>query len=255
MTDLLITSGTLIFIYMCLLFFIALLKKDNSIVDVGWGIGFCLIAIGAMLASGSHLPRQLLMCTMVLCWGLRLAMHIFARNHGKGEDYRYRAWREQWGKNVVWRSFLQIFMLQGFLMLVIALPVIAVNANPTDSFTWIDLCGFLVWGAGFGFEAVSDYQLMQFKKDQQNKGKIMQTGLWKYSRHPNYFGESLLWWGIFIVSISAGHWYISIISPVVLTFLLLRVSGVVMLEKKYKGNAEFQAYAKRTSAFVPLPLG
>jgi steroid 5-alpha reductase family enzyme len=119
--------------------------------------------------------------------------------------------------------------------------------------TWVDVVGFLVWAVGFGFEAVSDYQLMQFKAEPENKGKIMQYGLWKYSRHPNYFGESLLWWGIFITSISAGHWWISIISPMVITFLLLRVSGVALLEKKYKGNAEFQAYAKRTSAFIPLP--
>lgn len=253
MFELLQLSALLVFIFMTVLFLIAQVIKNNSIVDIGWGIGFIVIAVAGMIASEIYAPRQLLLSAMILCWGLRLAVYIFIRNKGKGEDYRYRQWREEWGRHVVWRSFLQVFMLQGFIMLLIALPLMAVNASPANTLTWIDVAGFLVWSVGFYFEAVSDYQMMQFKKEPGSKGKIMTRGLWKYSRHPNYFGEALLWWGIFLVSISAGYWWISIISPALITFLLLKVSGVAMLEKKYKGNAEFEAYAERTSAFLPLP--
>ncbi len=251
MSNLLQLSALLVFIFMTVLFLIAQAIKNNSIADIGWGIGFILIAFAGIITSENHAPRQLLLGAMVLCWGLRLAIYIFIRNKGKTEDYRYRQWREEWGKHIVWRSFLQVFMLQGILMLLSALPLIVVNAYPTESITWIDAAGFLVWCVGFYFEAVGDYQLMQFKKQPHSKGKIMTRGLWKYSRHPNYFGEALLWWGIFIVSISAGNWWISIVSPLLITFLLLKVSGVVMLEKKYEGNAEFETYAKRTSAFIP----
>jgi len=251
MPELIQLSALFVFVYMTALFLVAQIIKNNSIADIGWGIGFILIAVAGMIASGIYSPRQLLLSAMILCWGLRLAGYIFIRNKGKGEDYRYRQWREEWGKHIIWRSFLQVFMLQGFLMLLIALPLIVVNAFPANNITWIDSVGCFVWCVGFYFEARSDYQMMQFKKEPGSKGKIMTRGLWKYSRHPNYFGEALLWWGIFIVSISAGHWWISIISPLLITFLLLKVSGVVMLEKKYEGNAEFEDYAKRTNAFIP----
>jgi len=251
MSELLQLSALIVFLFMSLLFLTALFIKDNSIADIGWGIGFCLIAIAAMIHSGNFTARQLLMSAMILLWGLRLAAYIFMRNRGKGEDYRYRQWREQWGKNVVWRSFLQVFMLQGFLMLLIALPVISVNASPKPGLNPIDFIGLFIWLVGFYFEAVGDYQMKQFKKNPANKGKIITVGLWKYTRHPNYFGEATLWWGIFIASLSAGHWWISIVSPMLITFLLLKVSGVAMLEKKYEGNPEFEEYARKTSAFIP----
>jgi steroid 5-alpha reductase family enzyme len=180
-----------------------------------------------------------------------LTLHIFLRNHGKPEDFRYANWRKEWGKHVVIRSFFQVFMLQGFFMFIIALPIIITKASVPQKLGFIEIAGSIIWLIGFLFEAIGDYQLLKFKKLPENKGKIITTGLWKYTRHPNYFGECVMWWGIFIVSIPSGYFYISVISPLVLTWLLTRVSGVPMLEEKYKGNEEFEQYAKKTNSFVP----
>ncbi|MGB6867261.1 MAG: DUF1295 domain-containing protein, partial [Candidatus Aminicenantaceae bacterium] len=172
-------------------------------------------------------------------------------NRGKGEDFRYAKWRHDWGRWFMLRSYFQIFMLQGAFLFIIALPIMLVNFSGREDLTAIDFLGIGVWCIGFFFEAVSDYQLRQFKKRPENKGKIITTGLWKYTRHPNYFGEVVLWWGIFLLALSVKNGWIVILSPLLLSFLILRVSGVTMLEKKYAGNAEFEAYAKRTNAFFP----
>lgn len=248
-----IISALSIFVFMNLMYLLALRLKDNSIVDIGWGIGFIIVAITTLFISGDLYPRQLLVTSIVIVWGLRLAIYIFIRNRGRGEDYRYRQWREQWGKNIYWRSYLQVFMLQGFLLFVIALPVIRTNFSDNRNLTVLDGIGFVIWLTGFLFEAIGDYQMMRFKSDPANKGMIMRHGLWKYTRHPNYFGEALLWWGVFIISIGAGSIYVSVLSPIVLTWLLLKVSGVAMLEKKYTGNKEYDDYIGSTSSFIPMP--
>ncbi len=251
MLSLIALSALFVLIFVSFLFIFAQIKKDNSIADIGWGIGFMLIALFTLFYSGNFSNRQLLLTSMIFLWGFRLAVYIFQRNQGKGEDYRYRQWREQWGKHAVWRAFLQVFLLQGAIMLVIALPIVVVNHSDLKGLTPLDFLGLAVWLMGFYFESVSDYQMSVFKKNPANKGKIIQHGLWKYSRHPNYFGEAVMWWGIFLVSISAGAWWLSIFSPLLMTFLLLKVSGVAMLEKKYEGNPEFEAYARKTNAFIP----
>lgn len=244
-----IISGILIFVV--LLFFVALKLKDNSIVDIGWGIGFIIISIISLISGGKFLPAGLLVSTLVTIWGLRLALHIFIRGRGKGEDFRYKKWREEWGKTLVIRSFFQIFILQGFFMLVIGIPIIVTNSSTREGLNIIDFIGAIIWIIGFIFQAVSDFQLLKFKKNPASKGKIMKDGLWKYSRHPNYFGESVMWWGIFIISISSGNYFFSVISPLTITFLLLKVSGVPMLEEKYRDNDEYQDYIRKTSAFFP----
>ena len=240
-----------VFVYMTCVFCIALIKKDNSIVDVAWGIGYILITITGLFLRETITLNQICVSIMVCLWGLRLGAHIFFRNRGKGEDFRYRKWREEWGKYVVIRSFLQVFMLQGIFMLIIALPVIFSLSNSDIVYPWIPFVGVGVWLIGFIWESVADFQMTQFKKNSKNKGKILMAGLWRYSRHPNYFGEMLVWWGIFILALSNPSAWWTILSPLIMTWLLISVSGVPMLEKKYADNPEYQAYQERTSAFFP----
>jgi len=184
---------------------------------------------------------------------MRLSLHVYLRNRGKPEDARYRAWRQEWGKNANIRSFLQVFLLQGLLLLIISLPVTSVIMAGSSAFTLWDAAGLFIWAMGFLFEAIGDWQLLRFKKDPAHKGRIIKTGLWRFSRHPNYFGEVTLWWGIYLIALSSGASWPVVIGPLTITFLILKVSGIPMLEKKYEGNPEFEAYRRRTSAFFPLP--
>jgi steroid 5-alpha reductase family enzyme len=251
MLQVFILSAIVIFIYMSLFFLLAQALSDNSIVDIGWGIGFIVLSAMLLYHSDNISGRQWLLFVLIVLWGARLSLHIFIRNLGKPEDFRYANWRKEWGRYAVIRSFLQVFMLQGFFMFIIALPLMIVKISTPSSLQLFDYIGLTVWLIGFYFEAVGDYQMVQFKKNPDNKGKFITTGLWKYTRHPNYFGECMMWWGIFIISIPAGNIWISVISPVVLSWLLTRVSGVPMLEKKYEGNKAFEEYARKTSAFFP----
>jgi steroid 5-alpha reductase family enzyme len=247
----LIQCAALVAIYMTVWFVLALLRKDNSIADIAWGLGFVLVT-GVTLARGAGpSARSILASSFVFIWGLRLAFHILFRNRKRGEDPRYAGWRAKWGRWFVVRSYIQVFLLQGLFLLVIGYPVILANSSKPVPLGPLDLAGAVVWVAGFFFEAVGDAQLARFKRDPGNRGKIMDKGLWRFSRHPNYFGESLMWWGIFLLALSLPYGWTTVASPILITFLLVRVSGIPMLEKKYAGNAEFQAYARRTSAFVP----
>jgi steroid 5-alpha reductase family enzyme len=240
-----------VLLYMTVFFCIAYIRKDNSIVDVAWGLGFVMIAIVSFILSGDFYSREILIVAMTSLWGLRLATHIYLRNRGKEEDFRYRNWRKSWGKLFLLRSFFQIYVLQGILMLIIALPIYWVNFYSNSSLMIWDYLAMFIFSVGFFFEAVGDYQLTKFKKDKKNAGKIMSDGLWHYTRHPNYFGESLIWWGIFLMATSAGNGWYTVVSPVLITFLLLRVSGVTMLEKKYEGNEKYRYYTETTNAFFP----
>jgi steroid 5-alpha reductase family enzyme len=244
-----------ILLYMVLWFIVSLLSRRNDVADVAWGGGFLVAALAALGSRGEATARAVLVLTLVALWAMRLSVHIALRNRARGEDARYREWREAWGRHAVLRSFLQIFILQGALMLVISLPVIRAVTASGASFTALDLMGTLIWLMGFGFEAVSDGQLMKYKKDPAHRGKIITSGLWRYSRHPNYFGEVTLWWGIFLIALPVPGGWMTIAGPLTITFLILRVSGIPMLERKYQGNAEFDAYKRRTSAFFPLPPG
>jgi len=237
--------------YMTVLFVVALFKKDNSIVDIGWGPGFILVAALTFFFWRGTTARQLLANGFVCVWALRLAVHIAVRNRGRGEDYRYANWRRSWGRWFVLRSYFQIFMLQGLFLLLIVAPVILVNRPGNEGLRLLDFIGAAVWVLGFLFEAVGDYQLRAFKRDPANKGKIMDRGLWRFTRHPNYFGEAVMWWGIFLVALSAPGGWAAIVSPLLITVLLIRVSGVILLEKKYAGNPAYADYIRRTSAFVP----
>ncbi|MBN2246095.1 MAG: DUF1295 domain-containing protein [Candidatus Aminicenantes bacterium] len=247
----LLYAAAAVFLYMVFMFFVALLKKDNSIVDIAWGGGFILVAGLTFFLNGDWTLRSLIVTCLVVIWGSRLALYILIRRRGKGEDFRYAKWRKEWGQWFVLRSFFQIFMLQGLLLLIISYSVILVNHSTKKGLGFLDYIGILVWIFGFFFEAVGDYQLYKFKKKAENKGKIMQSGLWRYTRHPNYFGEAVMWWGVFLIALSVRHGWTAVISPLIITFLLLRVSGVIMLEKKYEENDEYATYARKTNAFLP----
>jgi len=253
MAKILLIQSLVIFIYALAWFIVALFKKRNDVADIAWGGGFVVAAITAYFAAGTSAVRSFLVLALVLVWGIRLVTHIGFRNQGKPEDPRYKAWREEWGDSYLVRSFFQVFLLQGFLLLVVSLPVTYVIVHPSGQLNILDLLGCLVWLFGFAFEALGDFQLLQFKQNPANKGKIMTSGLWQYTRHPNYFGEVTLWWGIFLVCLSVpGSWW-TIIGPATITYLILKVSGTPMLERLYADNREYAAYIRRTSSFFPLP--
>jgi steroid 5-alpha reductase family enzyme len=253
MTKVLLLQFTVIFLYAVAWFAVALVKKRNDVADIAWGGGFVVAAITAYGAGGTGLFRSILVLALVVIWGVRLVLHIGIRNQGKTEDPRYKAWRKEWGDSFFIRTFFQVFLLQGILLLVVSLPVTYAIVHESGQLNLLDLLGCLVWLLGFTFEAVGDFQLLQFKKDPANKGKIMTSGLWRFTRHPNYFGEVTLWWGIFLICLSVqGSWW-TIIGPVTITYLILKVSGTPMLERLYADNPEYAEYIRNTSSFIPLP--
>lgn len=253
MTTVFLITMASILVYMTGWFIAARIRGRNDIADVAWGLGFILAAAVSLLAGGIYPLRGLLVSGLVLVWGIRLALHIHSRNRGRGEDPRYRKWREEWGKWFVLRSFFQVFMLQGVLLVVVVMPVIFVNQATAAPLGWLDLLGLVIWLSGFYFEAVGDWQLLQFIRNPANKGKLMTSGLWRYTRHPNYFGEVTLWWGLWLMVLALPGGWLTVIGPLTITFLILKVSGIPMLEKHYEERADFQEYKRRTSAFFPRP--
>lgn len=240
-----------VFVTVSVLFLVAVRIKNNSILDIYWGLGFVLCVVIAVFLTGNLTPPSLTVTLFVTIWGSRLAYHIFLRNRGRYEDTRYAAFREKWKNNFLLKSYVNLFLLQGFLLLIISLTPIAVIFYRKESFELIDKVGIFFWLIGFYFETVGDWQLSQFKKNPANKGKVMTQGLWQYTRHPNYFGESMMWWAIWLFSLSTPVGLITIISPILITVMLLKVSGVTMLEDHYKGNSDYDKYKKRTNAFIP----
>jgi steroid 5-alpha reductase family enzyme len=192
---------------------------------------------------------------LVSIWGVRLASHIGRRKIGKPEDFRYVKWRKDWGAWFPIRSYLQNFLFQGVLALIVSATTIVIAnsaTNTTNPIHWWQIAGILLWVFGFSFEAIGDWQLARFLKTNKTPGKIMSVGLWKYTRHPNYFGEVTQWWAIWIISLSLSNSLPAIVSPLLITFLIVFVSGVPMLEKKYKDNPTYQKYALKTSKLIPM---
>ncbi len=238
---------------MSLWFVVSLIKKRNDVADVAWGLGFVLMAWASFLLSGDFGARGLLVGVLVSIWGLRLAWHIHRRNKGRAEDYRYRNWRTEWGVWFYPRSYVQVYLLQGALLFLIVLPVLLINTSRSTMLGWLDVLGVAVWLAGFCFEVVGDAQLARFIKNPLNKGKIMQSGLWAYTRHPNYFGEVMQWWGVWAIALAVPGGWFGVVGPSTITFLILKVSGIPMLEKKMAEKPDFAKYKQRVSKFIPLP--
>ncbi len=244
-------AAIIIFGYMTGLFVIALIRKDNSVADIAWGFGFVIVAWLTLWIVGNFYPRQLLTCILVLIWGSRLSIRIFRRNRGRGEDPRYRKWREEWGRFFVPRSYLQVFLLQGAILLVNISPVLIINTTSDGSLNVLDACGLLIWMTGFIFESVGDYQLDQFLANPKNRGTIMDRGLWRYTRHPNYFGEITMWWGIYIIALSVPYGWIGFVGPLTITLMIVLVSGIPMTERLMEKTPGFEEYRRRTSVLIP----
>ena len=229
----------------------SLALRDASIVDIIWGLGFVVIAWSSKLASESTDGVDLVVRLCVTVWGLRLAGYLAWRNIGKGEDFRYRAMRKKYGSRFPLVSLFTVFLFQGVLMWIVSLPVQIVHIVDGHSMAFA-VVGVVVWSIGLGFETVGDAQLARFKRDPENAGKVMKTGLWRYTRHPNYFGDFLVWWGIGIASMTAWQSVVALSGPVVMSVLLMRVSGVPMLEHSIsKRRPGYDEYRRTTSAFFP----
>lgn len=227
--------------------------KNVSIVDIFWGVGFVIVNAFYVFMSGELDARKIVILTLVSIWGLRLAIYLAFRNIGKGEDFRYQEFRRNYGpKRYWWFSFFQTFLLQGVLIMIVSLPFLGIHSSVNSGeLKLLDYIGITVWFIGFTFEAGGDYQLSRFKRDLKNKGKVLNTGFWKYTRHPNYFGDSAVWWAYALFSIAAGSYW-QIVGSIIMTLLIIKISGVSLLEKTLKETKpQYRDYIKKTNSFFP----
>ena len=228
---------------------VSLRLRDSSIVDLFWGPAFVVVA-WITVVEFDPTPRGLLVAGLVSVWGLRLGLYLARRNLGHGEDKRYTAMRQRHGDAWWWRSVFIVFGLQGVLVWAVSVPLRAAIVSSFEGWAWTDVLGTSLVVIGVAFESIGDWQLARFKADPANKGKIMQRGLWKYTRHPNYFGDFVTWWGFGVFGVARGDWF-NLIGPIVMSVLLIRVSGKALLEAGMKGRPGFAEYEARTSGFFP----
>ncbi len=238
---------------MALLWTVSLVLRNSSIVDPFWGTGFVVANWLYFALTPDGFPgRKWLISALVTIWGLRLSLYLLWRNRGKGEDFRYRKWREEAGTRWWWQSFFRVFLLQGLLLWIISAPLLAAQIGPAPAhLTVLDFLAVALWAVGFFFEAAGDLQLARFRSNPANKGKVLDWGVWRYTRHPNYFGDSAQWWAYYPVAAVAGGWW-TVFSPIIMTGMLLRVSGVALLERTLTTTKPgYKEYVESTSAFVP----
>jgi steroid 5-alpha reductase family enzyme len=236
---------------------VSLVIEDVSIVDPVWGLGFVVVAWVARISADGHgVPiRQNVLVVLTTIWGLRLGIHLLVRHHGDGEDFRYRRMRRKHGERFRFTSLYRVFAFQGLMMFVVSMPVqVGPVPDHPSGLGLVGIVGIAVWTIGIAFEAIGDWQLTRFRRDPASAGSVLDTGLWRYTRHPNYFGDCCVWWGLFLVAAATGVGALTILSPIVMTVLLLRVSGVPMLEYSLrKRRAGYDDYITRTSGFFPRP--
>src|SRR5210317_1661546 len=251
MLSLFLQATGIIFVLVTLLWVWSVIITNVSIVDIFWGLGFVVVNTFYFLSTDNPSERHLIVLILVGIWGIRLAGYLAWRNIGKGEDYRYQEFRKTFGpKRYWWFSYFQTFLLQGGLILIISLPLFAVNTS-SKSLNVIDYIAVIVWIIGFAFEAGGDLQLAQFKSNPDNKGKVLNTGFWKYTRHPNYFGDATIWVAYALFCIASGSYW-QVIGTVIMILLLIKVSGVALLEKTLKtSKPEYKTYIEKTNAFFP----
>lgn len=246
-----------VIVFMTILFVVSHLLKRTDVVDAAWGPAFIVAALAAFTLNpyevGFDWNVQTLVTLLVTIWAARLGLVITRRLLTRPEDKRYVELRKGWKGNVTLNTYVRIFLLQAILATLISSAVIHVNLSvATDIGIWA-IGGLVVWLIGFMFETVSDYQLRRHGANPENRGKLMTGGLWKYTRHPNYFGEATMWWGIFLIALSTPYGWLTLVTPVIITYLLLFVSGVPMTEKSFEDRAGWADYKRRTSMFLPLP--
>lgn len=234
-----------------ILWIISLMIKDSSIIDPLWGVLFIIAGWFYFFQTNDGFEaRKMILMSLVTIWGLRLSIYLAWRNWGKGEDYRYQKFRKNWGKNYWWGSLIQVFWLQPFLAWLIS-AVLLGGMIDGNSLNLLDFVGIGVWLIGFLFEAGGDWQLARFKSNPKNKGKLLDTGFWKYTRHPNYFGDSACWWGYGLICAAAGS-YFPLVGSALMTFLLVNISGVALLERTLKKSKPgYEEYVRKTNAFLP----
>ncbi len=250
LSQIFLEGGLAILVYVTVVWIISLLKKDAGIMDIFWGLGFLIAGYFYLAADYSSALQPRLLYLLVALWGLRLSVHIGVRNLGEPEDARYANWRAQYGEKWWWISYLRVFILQGVVMWVVSIPLLT-GLQDKSSLTPIDYVGIGLFVTGFLFEAIGDWQLRSFKKNEGSKGKVLNSGLWKYTRHPNYFGEAVLWWGFSLIAVEMSTLWI-LISPAIMTWLLMKVSGVKMLDELLlKTKPHYAAYIQNTNAFFP----
>jgi steroid 5-alpha reductase family enzyme len=233
---------------------LSLRLRDASVIDPVWGPAFAIVAVIAGVDGSGDPARRWLLLGLTLVWGLRLGLHLTRRKlHEPEEDRRYRAMREAHPHNFAVWSLGWVYLLQGALVVVISLPL-QVAAQRGPALSWAIVPGLLIYALGLGFEATGDEQLRRFKADPANAGEVMDRGLWRYTRHPNYFGDACIWWGLWLVTLQAGGTWWTVIAPIVMSVLLIRVSGKGLLEQEI-GNRRpgYASYIERTSGFLPLP--
>lgn len=261
MTELFLINAGLIFVLMTAVWLASLPMRNVAIIDVAWGLGFVIVGWSSwLLASGSsgehpfQAPSRWLLPGLTTLWGLRLSLYLAWRNLGQPEDKRYAAMRQKRGDSFWWHSLFIVFGLQGIVMWVVSLPVQVGIQSASAGWGPLHVLGIAVWTVGFIFESVGDWQLARFKRDPLNAGRVMDRGLWRYTRHPNYFGDFCVWWGLWMISVAHGQGLWTLISPTLMSLLLLRVSGVTLLESTLvRENPEYQDYVRRTSPFFPWP--
>lgn len=243
----------IIFVLVTLLWLWSVAIKNVSIVDIFWGMGFVIVNAFYFYHSEEHTIRQMIVCFLVSLWGTRLSAYLAWRNIGKGEDYRYQEFRQRYGpKRYWWFSYFQVFLLQGALIMIVSLPLLAINSDYSEM-NWLDYVAIIVWLIGFVFEAGGDYQLAKFKRNLDNKGKVLNTGFWKYTRHPNYFGDATVWVSYALFCIASGSYW-PVIGTIIMVLLILKVSGVVLLEETLKtSKPQYREYMEKTSSFIPRP--
>jgi len=251
----LLVNGAAVAALMVAVWLLSLALRDASIVDIAWGLGFVVVAWVTFAVADGAGARQALLAGLASAWGLRLAAYLARRNLGKGEDFRYRAMRARHGSRFPIVSLYLVFGLQGLLMWTVSLPLQAGQADATpDHLTALDAAGVAAWAVGFAFESIGDRQLARFKADPANAGRVMDRGLWRYTRHPNYFGDFMVWWGLYAIALATGSAWWTVVGPVVMSVLLIRVSGAALLERSLRSRRPgYEAYVRRTSAFFPRP--
>ena len=249
--------GLAVLIFMTILFILSRIAGRTDIVDAGWGVAFIVAALAAFSLGDTNSfeldSTHVLVLVLVVIWGVRLAYTITRRLLTHPEDKRYVALRKSWKGNELLNTYVRIFVAQAVLATIISIAAIHVMISPAQPIGVVGMIGATVWVVGFFFESLGDVQLKQFLSNKKNKGKLMTSGLWKYTRHPNYFGEATMWWGIYVIALSTPYGWVTIITPALITFLLLFVSGVPMTEKSFEGKKGWKAYKEKTSMFFPLP--